>query len=140
MSKKFWLSVLVTFILLYALEFVLHAIILTGFYNSHPDGLLREEIMVQRMHWMAVGFLVWSYLWVYFFNRFATQKNLMKGIHHGVSYMIFLNVPKAFIWYASIDISGYSYLYWTIGEVIMGAIIGAVMGAIMAEKEAAVTT
>jgi len=45
--------------------------------------------------------------------------------------MIFLNVPKSFIWYASIDISGYCYLWWTIGEVIMGIIIGAVMGAML---------
>lgn len=137
MGKKFWLSVFVTFVLLYALEFILHVFILSGFYMAHPDGFLREEVMAQRFYWMPVGFLIWAYLWVYFFNRFASEKTVFRGFQHGVAYMIFLNVPKSFIWYASIDISGYSYLYWTIGEVIIGAILGALMGLMMQEKDKA---
>ncbi len=137
MSKKFWLTVLVAFVLLYLLEFIFHTQILAGFYAARPDGFLREELMQKRMIWMALGFLIWAYLWTYFFHRFATEKNVAKGIQHGVSYMIFLNVPKSFVWYASIDISGYCYLWWTIGEVIMGAIIGAVMGAMMKGEPAA---
>ncbi len=131
MSKKFWLTVLVSFVLLYAFQFILHALILSGFYASRPDGLLPAAKMQARMIWMPVGFLIWAYLWTYFFHRFASEKNVARGIQHGVSYMIFLNVPKSFIWYASIDISGYCYLWWTIGEVIMGVIIGAVMGAML---------
>jgi len=131
MSRKFWLTVLVSFVLLYAFQFILHALILSGFYASRPDGLLPEAKMQARMIWMPIGFLIWAYLWTYFFHRFASEKNVFKGIQHGVSYMIFLNVPKSFIWYASIDISGYCYLWWSIGEVIMGIIIGAVMGAML---------
>ena len=131
MSKKFWLTVLVSFVLLYAFQFILHALILSGFYASRPDGLLPEAKMQARMIWMPIGFLIWAFLWTYLFHRLASEKNITKGIQHGASYMIFLNVPKSFIWYASIDISGYCYLWWTIGEVIMGVIIGAVMGAML---------
>ena len=131
MSKKFWLTALVSFVLLYALQFILHALILSGFYASRPDGLLPEAKMQARMIWMPIGFLVWAFLWTYFFHRFASEKTIAKGIQHGISYMIFLNVPKSLIWYASIDISGYCYLWWTIGEIAMGAIIGAVMGAML---------
>ena len=83
---------------------------------------------------MPIGCLVWAFMWTYFFSRFATEKNVMKGIQYGVSFMIFINVPKAFIFYGSVDISGYCYLWWTIGDVVMGIIIGAVMGLIMKEK------
>lgn len=137
MSKKFWIAFPVAFILLYVLEIIFHTGILSGFYASRPDGFLPEVTAQKRMVWMPVGFLVWAYLWTYFYDRFASAKNVRTGIMHGVSYMIFLNVPKAFIYYASIDISGYCYLWWTIGEIIMGAIIGAVMGAIMKEKTVA---
>jgi len=139
MSKKFWLTVLVAFVLLYALEFIFHTLILNGFYASRPDGFLSPEKMQARMLWMPLGFLIWAFLWTYFFQRFATEKTIGKGIQHGVAYMIFLNVPKSFIWYASIDLSGYCYLWWTIGEVIMGVIIGAVMGAMLKGEPAAKT-
>ncbi|MCX6640890.1 MAG: hypothetical protein NTW14_10490 [bacterium] len=131
MSKKFWIAVVVSFVMLYALEFIFHAGILSKFYAARPDGFLSAEKMNSRMLWMPVGFFIWAFLWTYFFHRFASEKNVFRGIQHGVSYMIFLNVPKAFIHYASIDVSGYCYLWWTIGEVIMGVIIGAVMGAIL---------
>ncbi len=134
MSKKFWIAFPVAFILLYALEIILHAGILSGFYASRPDGFLPEVTMQKRMLWLPVGFIIWAFIWTYFYSRFATEKNVRTGIWHGIAYMIFLNVPKSFIDYGTIDISGYCYLWWTIGEVIMGIIIGAVMGAIMKEK------
>ncbi len=71
MSKKFWLTVLVSFVLLYAFQFILHALILAGFYASRPDGLLPAAKMQARMIWMPIGFLIWAYLWTYFFHRFA---------------------------------------------------------------------
>lgn len=133
MTKKFWIAFPVAFILLWVLQFVYHAWILTGFYASRPDGFLSDQIMQQRVWSMPIGFLIWAFLWTYFFSRFASEKNCFKGIQHGISYMIFLNVPKGFIYYSVIDISGYNYLWWTVGDVIMGAIIGAVMGGIMKE-------
>ncbi len=134
MTRKFWIAFPVTFLLLWALEFIYHTGILTGFYASRPDGFLSEQLMQQRMWSMPIGCLVWAFMWTYFFSRFATEKNVMKGIQYGVSFMIFINVPKAFIFYGSVDISGYCYLWWTIGDVVMGIIIGAVMGLIMKEK------
>jgi hypothetical protein len=134
MGKKFWIAFPVTFILLYFLEFVYNALILSGFYNNHREGFLSDEVSQTRMGWMAVGFLIWAFLWTYFFHRFATKKNVANGIRHGVSYMIFLFVPLSFINYSVLSISGWCYFWWAVGAIIEGAIIGAVMGAIMKEK------
>ena len=134
MNKKFWIAFGVAFVLVYGLEMVYHGMILHNFYLRNPQGFLPAAMSQARMPWMAVGYLILAFLWTYFFNRFATEKNVIKGIHHGVSYMIFLHVPLAFVTYAVYQISGCVYLFWTIGAVIQGAIIGAVMGAIMKEK------
>ena len=131
MSKKFWIAFPVTFILLSGFEFLLHGILLSGFYTARDKGFLPEDIMQQRMLWMFVGYFILAFLWTYFFLRFASDKNITKGIHHGVSYMIFYRVPQAFIWYSLITVSGYAHLWGIVGGVVEGVIIGAVMGAIM---------
>ena len=134
MNKKFWIAVFVTFVMVHLMEMVYHGMILESFYKNNPQGFLPAAMSEARMYWMTVGYLILAFLWTYFFHRFASEKNVVKGIQHGVSYMILLHVPLAFGTYAVYQISGYVYLYWTIGAVVEGAVIGAVMGAIMKEK------
>jgi len=134
MGKKFWLSVLVTFVILLVLEKFLHSVILESFYKNNPQGLLPAAMSYSRMKWLIVGYLILAFLWVYFFNRFASKKDLLRGIHHGVSYMIFLHVPLSFVSYAVFNVSGYIYLFWLIGGIFEGVIAGALMGIIMREK------
>lgn len=134
MSKKFWIAFPVSFVLIYVLQFILHVFILKNFYMANPQGFLSDEMMWERMWALAVGFLILAFIWTYFFSRFASEKNVMKGIHHGVSYMLFLYLPTGFINYSTQVISGYCYLWWLIGGLIMGAVVGAVQGVILKEK------
>jgi hypothetical protein len=85
------------------------------------------------MIWLWIGFLILAFIWTYFYSRFASEKNLKTGIIHGVSYMVFLFVPLSFVNYATLVLSGYCYLWWTIGAIVEGVIIGAIMGIIMKE-------
>jgi hypothetical protein len=128
MSKKFWIAFPVTFILFSLMEFILH----TGILNN-PQGILPGNLMDKRMIWLWIGFLILAFIWTYFYSRFASEKNLKTGIIHGVSYMVFLFVPLSFVNYATLVLSGYCYLWWTIGAIVEGVIIGAIMGIIMKE-------
>ena len=134
MSKKFWIAFPVSFVLIYVLQFILHVFILKNFYMANPQGFLSDEMMWERMWALAAGFLILAFIWTYFFNRFASEKNVMKGIHHGVSYMLFLYLPTGFINYSTQIISGDRYLWWLVGGLVMGAIVGAVQGVILKEK------
>lgn len=138
MGKKFWIAFPITFILIWVLQFILHAGIMGGFYAAKPDGFLPENIMKARWWWLPVGFLILAFIWTYLYSRFAPEKYVGSGIHHGVVYMIFLYVPWGFINYATLDISGYYYLWSTIGAIVQGIILGAIMGFIMKERPAAI--
>jgi hypothetical protein len=133
MSKKFWIAFPVTFILFSLMEFILHTGILRNFYLNNPQGILPGNLMDKRMIWLWIGFLILAFIWTYFYSRFASEKNLKTGIIHGVSYMVFLFVPLSFVNYATLVLSGYCYLWWTIGAIVEGVIIGAIMGIIMKE-------
>lgn len=136
MSKKFWIAFPITFVLFYVLEFIYHTGILSGFYAANAEGFLPEEAMQSRMWAMTVGFIILAFIWTYFFSRFASEKNVARGIQHGVSYMLFLYVPRGFVSYSVMVISGWAYVWWAVGALVEGAIVGAVMGAIMKEKVA----
>ena len=133
MAKKFWIAFPVTFVLIWVLQFILHVWILGGFYATRNDGFLTETLMAARYVWLIIGFIILAFIWTYFYGRFAPEKGPGSGIWHGVAYMIFLYLPWGFINYSTLAISGYCYLWWTIGAIIQGIIVGAVMGAIMRE-------
>ena len=135
MGAKFWIAFVVAFILLYAFAFLLHGVIMMKSYEPFAGkAYLVEDRMADRQIWIPVGLLILAFIWTYFFHRFATEKNLFKGIQHGVSYMIFLYLPSGFINYATLNASGYHYLAWLIGGIVQGIVIGAIMGLIMKEK------
>jgi hypothetical protein len=130
MGKKFWLAFVIAFILMVLLEFILHAGILSGFYRANPQGFLPENIACKRMVWMFIGMLLSAFIWTYLYNRFVPIKDLKTGAEFGVILMIFLNVPGAFLCYSLYVMSGYVYLWGTIGDVIIGAIVGGIMGVV----------
>jgi hypothetical protein len=107
-------------------------LILEQFYLSHSQGF---RPTIEMNYWMIVGYLLQAFIWTYIFNRFASKKELLQGIQHGIAYQVFLYVPRSFVGYSTGVISGYCYLWWTIGAVVEGVIIGALMGLIMKEAE-----
>jgi hypothetical protein len=135
MSKKFWIAFAVTFVLFYALEFVLHGVCLKGLYQAHPEGFLMQGEAQSRMWALTLGVLLWAYLWTYFFHRFATKKTVANGIRHGMSYMIFILVPTGLTNWANEVIYGGIFFWWAVGGIVQGAIVGAVMGAILKGEE-----
>jgi hypothetical protein len=135
MDGKFWIAFVVAFILLYAFAFLLHGVVLMKSYEPFAGkAYLEPDRMASRQIWIPVGLLILAFIWTYFFHRFATEKNVLMGIQHGVSYMIFLYLPSAFINYATLNASGYHYLGWLIGGIVQGVVIGAIMGLIMKQK------
>ena len=81
MGAKFWIAFVVAFILLYAFAGLLHGVILMKSYEPFAGkAYLEEARMEARSHWIPVGFLIMAFIWTYFFHRFATEKNLLKGI------------------------------------------------------------
>jgi len=137
MNKKFWLAFIGSFIALDVLELVWHSMVLSGFYPNHPQGFRGEVNYDPMMYlWMQIGIFLTAFIWVYLYHRFVTEKNVKNGIEVGVILSIFYYVPWGFINYSLYVVSGYVYLWSTVGGVIMGAIIGALMGLILQEKKA----
>jgi hypothetical protein len=138
MSKKFglkfWLSVLIAFLLLQGIEMLLHGIFLDGLYKENPQGFLPKAMSDARMPWLFIGYLLLAFIWTYLFNRFVGKKDLISGLEFGLILMVFYRVPQSLIWYSLIPVTGYCHLYGLIGNLVEGVIIGAIMGTILKEK------
>jgi len=134
MPKKFLPAFVVTFVLYFLMEWILHGQLLMGIYAGASQLMLPQSMMMSRMVWMLLGYLILAFCWVYFFGKFSTKKDIAKGIVWGLSLMMFLKVPEALISYSVMTLSGWAYLWNIVGGVVEGAVIGAIMGMLMREK------
>lgn len=101
MTKRFWLSVVVIFLLSMALDFVHHGVILHGDYLQLP-ALFRSEADGQRyMGWMllAHAFLAYAFVWIYLRGR-EDRPWPGQGLRFGFMIAVLTVVPTCLIYYA----------------------------------------
>lgn len=90
-TKKFFLTVLVVFILLEVFGYITHMVLLSDQYASENiAGLFRsEEDMSSKMWIVWFSDLVWSFFFVFFFAKGYENKGLMEGVRYGIYMGIF---------------------------------------------------
>jgi len=129
-AKKYIIGSLVVFIVMYALEFGLHGMILAGAYNSIQHILRPEADMMTYMPAMVIGFLLYAFGFCYLFTRGYEGKGIAESLRFGFYIGFFFGVSSAMIEYAVYPISGWIMLAYFIGYPIMNMIMGAVFAAI----------
>jgi hypothetical protein len=105
MDKRFWISGIVAFIVLYMLSFVVHSLILGGDYMRvmEEQKLFRppEEAM-NYMPFMLVAHLLmgFAFAWIYRQGIAPNEPWLMQGVRFGVAAALFGTVPMYLIYYS----------------------------------------
>ena len=101
MTKQFWVSVAVTFVLMLGFGFLVHGYLLAGDYGSLP-GMFRTEADQQRhfpfmlvAHAIAAFFFVWIYL-----RGKEAKPFLAQGVRYGLAMAGVMVVPKFLIYFA----------------------------------------
>jgi hypothetical protein len=101
MTKRFWLSTLVLFVLIMATDFLLHGVLLHGDYALLPN-LMRTEADSQRYFgWMllAHGFIAGAFVWIYQRGK-EDRPFLSQGLRFGLVIALLTAVPTYLIYYA----------------------------------------
>ena len=100
MTKRFWLSTLVIFVLAMATDFLLHAVLLHGDYALLPN-LMRTEADSQRYFgWMLLAhvFIAGAFVWIYQRGR-EDKPFLSQGLRFGLAVALLTVVPGYLIYY-----------------------------------------
>lgn len=110
--KRFLLTVLAVLVVREVLGYVIHAVLLTPYYQeTYSLWRMPEEINVGLVY--LVG-LVWSLLFTYIFTKGYEGKGLMEGLRYGLLVGLLISVPAAFGTYAVQPITLALAIAWSI--------------------------
>lgn len=87
MGARFWISGIVTFVVIMMGGFLIHGTILNADYAAQPNLMRTEEDAQARFHWMFVANLVmgFAFTWIYRKGREPGRPWLGQGLRFGVA-------------------------------------------------------
>ena len=129
LDRKFWISVVAMFVMLYALSIVVHGAILGGEYARQPSPW-RPPADAQRM-WpiFVVAHLcaALAFSWIYIKGK-ENKPWLAQGVRYGVAVAVLMIVPFYLIYYVVLPIP----FSLAIQQIIYDAIKIVLMGVVLA--------
>ena len=101
MRKRFWIQVLVLFVLAMALDALLHGVLLKGRYDA-LGGLYRPDADQQRhLPWMLLAHLVYAFAFVWIYRHGHEERPwLTQGLRYGFAVALIAQIPTYLIYYA----------------------------------------
>ena len=99
MTKRFWLSVVVMFVLFMATDFVVHGVLLHGDYAQLPTLMRTEAHSQQFFGWMVLAHVMLTVAFVWIYQRGREDKPwLAQGLRYGLA-VAFLTVVPTYLTY-----------------------------------------
>lgn len=138
-TKKFFLTLLVVFIVLEALGFLVHTVLLSSQYESEElKAVFRSmEEMNARMWVMWVTDFIWCFFFVFFFAKGYENKGIMEGVRFGFYIGIFWGMVSAYQSYVIYPLPYSLTFQWFIYSLIIMIILGVVAALVFKPKAVA---
>ncbi len=128
MDKRFWISVVVMFVLSLGLGFVVHAVLLEQEY-AKLQNLFRAPAEAENyFHFMLLAHLLIAvgFTWIYRQGREAGKPWFGQGVRFGVAVVVLMTIPIYLIYYAVQPLPGdlvaKQIVFDTIAVIIMGIV------------------
>jgi len=135
-TGRYVLGSLVCFIFFLAFEWVVHSLILGGWYQQRMDLLRPEDQMAAFTFWMVLGFLILAFGFCYVFLKGYERKGIGEGFRYGLYVWFAFALSHVLINYAVFPWPGAWVLAWIIGALVMMVIGGIIFAAIYKPKSA----
>ncbi len=132
MNGRFWISVVVLFVVSLGLGFVVHGWLLAGDYMALQKLFRTPEESQGYFHWMIVAHLLIAlgFTWIYRHGREAGKPWLGQGVRFGLAVAVLMTIPTYLIYYAVQPMTGAlvakQIVFDTIAVVVMGIVAAAI--------------
>ncbi len=139
-AKRFWIAVLVIFVLIELTSYIIHVAILGSTYQSEElKSVFRPmEEMEAKMWIMYVTDFIWAFFFTFIFVRGYENKGIMEGLRYGFYMGIFVSLVFSYQSYVIYPIPDYSLVFqWFIFGLIQCLISGLTAALIYKPKPAA---
>lgn len=126
-TKKMFIAVLTVFIILEVTGYIIHGLLLSKTYEELASVFRPMEEMNALMWRMWVADVVWSYFFVFIFNKGFQNKGLIEGVRYGIYISLFMNfiaaVAQNAVYPIPYTLSVQWFIYGTIQNVILGVVV-----------------
>ena len=132
MGARFWISGVVTFVVVMMGGYLIHGFLLQADYLAQPQLMRNDADAQAHFHWMFVANLLlgFGFTWIYRKGREAGKPWLGQGLRFGVALAVTFAVPMYLIYYV-VQPWPASIVMKQIGfETIMALVTGVVLAAI----------
>ena len=102
MGGRFWISVVVLFLVSMTIGFVVHGMLLHGDYSQLPNLMRTEADGQAHFGWMFLAHvcMAFGFTWIYIKGRVADRPWLGQGVRFGLAMIVVMTIPMYLIYYA----------------------------------------
>jgi len=128
MNKRFFVSVVVTFVLLIAIGFLVHGVLLANDYAHVPALFRSEEGQMNHLPFMLIAHLIAAFALVWIYVRIKGDGPfLTQGVLFGFAIASVMIIPKFLIYFAIQPMPGVvalkQIIFDTIGLVLIAIVV-----------------
>ena len=129
-NKTFWIGWVVVFVLLQAIGFVIHGLLMDDTYKSLASVFRPEEQMNSMMWIMMISAALVVFVFCYVFTQGREGTGVMEGVRYGTLMGLFLALPTSIDAYVIYPITQELAAVWFISAVVSLRRGGAVVAVI----------
>lgn len=132
MNKKLWLGFIAVFVITFALDYLIHNVILSPIYSSEALKQIWRPDMESKMWIFPVTGIFFSFFFTLIFSKGYEGKGIVEGVRYGLYVSLMVNIPAAYSTYAMFPFP-YSlalqwFLYGTVELIIAGVVLAMIYG------------
>jgi len=119
-TKRWLLASVAVFVVVAALEFLIHGVLLSDLYHQ-TASVWRSEAEMQKMMWIfGVGVLVFApfFSLIYVKGYEKGKPGLGQGFRYGLYVAVMLSVMHSFGWYVILPIPLALAFWWFVGTLV----------------------
>ena len=129
-KKTFWIGLIVVFIVMQALGYVIHEVLMGDTYEKLASIFRPEAEMMDMMWMMMVSGAVMMFMFCYIFTRGYEGKGIMEGVRFGFLIGLLMAGPMAIDPHVIYPVPADVATIWLISSVMSLIIAGAVFASI----------
>lgn len=136
--KKFWLTALLVYLAYLATMFIIHSLILGGYY-MRPDvqTAFRPEAEMSQYSWVRfVTMAVYAFFFTFIFAKGYERKGVMEGFRYGIYMAIFTFFVSSFEQFIIYPIPYAVVWYWIAAGLIQSVLMGIIAALVYKPKGA----
>lgn len=117
------------FVVLSVFQYLVHGVLLSAWYQEHTTYWRSTEEMMNRMHWMYVGYALFAALFSFTYSRgYEGKPGIGEGLRYGMMVGALIGFPKMFADHTMFIYPGKMIVAWGISTFVVCVMLGILVG------------